>query len=251
MSPDPTATPPPRPRRRGPAYVAAVVIGTVGLAVGVAGGGLLWADGEKDANGYVATHDNELSTPTRALVSENLDLDLVGVGADVGEDALGKLRLDVTSRDGKPMFVGVAHTDDVDAYVRGSAHAVVSDFDLRPFEAQIDNRAGGSLAPPATRDFWVASGDRALDWKVRDGDWSVVVMNADGSPGVDAELDAGVSLPWLDEAGWGVLGGGLLLLAGAAGLVLVARQRRPDEPNPSAPRSVPSSSSTTVSSGAQ
>jgi len=251
MSPDPTTSPPPARRRRGAAYVAAVLLGSLGLAVGVGGGAVLWVDGEKDADGYLVTHDNELSTPTRALVSENLDLDLVGVGGDVGADAFGKLRLDVTSRDGKPLFVGVAHTDDVDAYVRGSAHAVVRDFDFRPFEAEVDDREGGSLAPPATRDFWVASGDGALDWKARDGDWSVVVMNADGSPGVDAELDAGLSLPWLDEAGWGLLGGGLLVLAGAAALVLVARQRRPDEPNPSAPRSVPSSSSTTVISGAQ
>jgi hypothetical protein len=227
------------------------VLGAVGLVGAVGGAGLLWLDGEKDARGYVATNDNELSTPTRALVSENLDLDLVGVGADVGADALGKLRLDVASRDGKPLFVGVARTDDVDAYVHGSAHAVVRDLDFAPFDANVDDRAGGPLAPPATRDIWVASGAHALDWKVRDGDWSVVVMNADGSPGVDAELDAGLSLPWVDEAGWGLLGGGVIVLVGAAALVLVARQRRPDEPNPSAPRSVPSSSPTTVSSGAQ
>ena len=250
MSPEPTASPS-RPRRRGGAYVAAVVVGALGVAVALAGAGLLWVDGEKDEHGYVATHDNALTTPTRALVSENLDLDLVGVGADVGADALGKLRVAAQSRTGKPVFVGVARTADVEDYVRGGAHATVRELDFAPFEADVEDHAGGPLAPPAAQRFWAASGAGAVEWKVRDGDWSVVVMNADGSPGVDAELDAGLSLPWLDDAGWILIGGGALVAALAAALFAAGRQRRPDEPNPSAPRSVPSSSSTTVSSGAQ
>jgi len=248
MSPEPTATPPPR-RGRSAAIVVAVVLGAVGAFAAVAGAGLLWVDGEKDQHGYIASHDNELSTSTRALVSENLDLDLNGVGSNVGGDTLGKLRLDVTSRDGKPMFIGVARTADVDAYVKGAGHAIVRDFDVSPFVADVEERAGGPLAPPADQRFWVTSahgaGAQSLTWKVRDGDWSVVVMNADGSPGVDTELDAGISLPFLDEAGWGILGGGVLVLVGAAAILLVGRQRRPDEPNPSEPRSVVVSPSTT------
>ena len=146
-----------RPRRRGPLRRRRPPR-TLGLAVGVGGGACSGSTARRTPT--ATSHpDNELSTPTRALVSENLDLDLVGVGADVGDDALGKLRLDVTSRDGKPVFVGVAHTDDVDAYVRGSAHAVVRDFDFRPFGPRYDDRPAAPLAPPATGDFWVASGD--------------------------------------------------------------------------------------------
>jgi len=68
------------------------------------------------------------------------------------------------------------------------------------------------------------AGTQTLNWDVKDGNWSVVVMNADGSKGVNTRVSAGASLPWLDElelAAWisaallGVLGG--TLLAGGLG----------------------------------
>ena len=57
-----------------------------------------------------------------------------------------------------------------------------------------------------------------MTWKVRDGDWSVVIMNADGSAGVDAGVRAGADVPFLAPAGW-MTGGDLVLLAGAGGLL--------------------------------
>jgi hypothetical protein len=47
------------------------------------------------------------------------------------------------------------------------------------------------------------------------------VMNADGSRGVDAGVCAGANVPVLSAVGWGALGGGLLLLAVAGGLIYV------------------------------
>ena len=52
---------------------------------------------------------------------------------------------------------------------------------------------------------------------MRDGSWSVVLMNADGSPAVDAAVSAGVSVPFLDDLGlwlW-IAAAALLALAGA------------------------------------
>ena len=65
------------------------------------------------------------------------------------------------------------------------------------------------------------AGRQTLTWKVQRGSWSIVLMNADGSPAVDARVSAGASIPLLTELGWGSLGAGLLLLAAAAGLLLV------------------------------
>ena len=36
-----------------------------------------------------------------------------------------------------------------------------------------------------------------MRWTVRSGDWMVLVMNADGSPGVTVRADVGVSSPVL------------------------------------------------------
>ena len=45
------------------------------------------------------------------------------------------MRLEVSSRNGKPVFVGIARTKDVSAYLRGTAHATVTDFHSDPFRA--------------------------------------------------------------------------------------------------------------------
>jgi len=69
---------------------------------------------------------------------------------------------------------------------------------------------------------------------VDDGDWSVVVMNADGSRGVAADVSAGAKLPFLDEVGWSAIGGGSALLIGAAALIVLGvrspRNRPPHAP---------------------
>jgi hypothetical protein len=54
---------------------------------------------------------------------------------------------------------------------------------------------------------------------VKNGSWSIVVMNADGSAVVDTAVSAGARLPFLAPLGWGSVGGGLLLLAVAGGLM--------------------------------
>jgi hypothetical protein len=50
-------------------------------------------------------------------------------------------------------------------------------------------------------------------------------MNADGSRGIDAGVSAGANVPILPVVGWGALGGGLVLLAAAGGLVFLVVRR--------------------------
>ena len=134
-----------------------------------------------------------------------------------------------------------------------------------------------SAGAPGAQRFWAASaqggGTQALTWDVEDGDWSVVVMNADGSPGVDAGVSAGASAR-LPRRGRLDLADHRLRPAGRRRRAALRRrppaprraarqhgsgdasrspdrQRRPEEPNPLGPRSVAGSSSTTSSSGAQ
>jgi hypothetical protein len=98
----------------------------------------------------------------------------------------------------------------------------VTDIDVGPFRADY-RTTGGDVRPaaPATQDIWTAStsgsGTQQLTWDVEDGDWSVVVMNADGSAGVDTHISAGADVPIVDDLATGFTFGGIgLLVVGGA-----------------------------------
>jgi hypothetical protein len=69
-------------------------------------------------------------------------------------------------------------------------------------------------------------GTQTLTWKVRDGDWSVVLMNADGSRGVAADVDLGAKLSFLLWVAIGLVIGGVLVVGGSTALVVLAARRR-------------------------
>jgi hypothetical protein len=211
---------------RTPFLVAGIVTGLIAFALFVAGGALLWGESKKDDDGFLNTSSERFTASTHALVTDDLHLDVDGI---VDTEDLGKLRLKVDSDE--PVFVGVARTGDVQRYLAGVEHTIVEDVEVDPFEADLrDNHGMVDPARPASRDIWTAStqglGRQTLDWDLDDGHWSVVVMNADGSAGIDAEISAGANAPWLDEAGWGILGGGLLILGAAISLIVVGVRPR-------------------------
>jgi hypothetical protein len=72
-------------------------------------------------------------------------------------------------------------------------------------------------------------GTQSLSWEVEEGEWTAVVMNADGSAAVDVTAEGGVKIPILLAAGIGILVAGLLLGGIAAGLLVLATRREPAE----------------------
>ena len=92
---------------------------------------------------------------------------------------------------------------------------------------------------PAAQTFWAATSTdgRALDWKVREGEWSVVAMNADGSPGVSVDAKIGAKLPLIGGLGWGLaIPGAVLGLVAIALIVAGARGTRSLDAKPEGPR---------------
>ena len=206
--------------------VAGAVAGLLalgGLGLGVAA---LVADADKNDQGYLMTDSERFAGGTRALATDNLDVDLDGADWLVDSGDFGKVQLEVASEGEEPLFVGIARTQDVTSYLHRVDHTRVTDIDAAPFEASYLRESGNRRpAAPAQESFWVAStqgrGVQTLDWRVKDGDWSVVVMNADGSPGVAADVSAGAKLPFLNELGWSAIGGGGALMVGALALVVL------------------------------
>jgi hypothetical protein len=218
------------------AVIAGSVIALVALGLLVGGGAGLWANGQKDDEGYLSTRTERFHTPTAAMRTDNLDVDLGGTATVLDSDLYGKVRLRATPRAGEDLFVGIARTRDVTDYLRGTAHATVTDVDYGPFGADYTTSGGARrAAAPAMQRIWAAQahgrGPQTLTWEVADGDWSVVVMNADGRPGVDAGVSAGANVPFLDEVAWGAIGTGAILLLVSVAL-LYAGTRSPRRPGP-------------------
>jgi hypothetical protein len=207
--------------RRLPAVIA-VLTGVLAALLLAAGTGALYAEHKKD-DGWFTTADERFSTDTRALATESLDMDLDGFDAGLA----GKARLQVTSAGGGPVFAGIAPTRDVERYLAGTEHATLTHLDTSPFRATTEAVSGDRApADPAAQDIWSAStsgtGTQSLEWDIEDGDWSAVVMNADGSPGVDVRASAGADASFLQPLGLGLLGGAVLLTLVAVGLVATA-----------------------------
>ncbi|MAT05063.1 MAG: hypothetical protein CL424_08470 [Acidimicrobiaceae bacterium] len=230
----PPTTAPSRGRSHSAGHIVALVIGCLALlpSLGMLAGGVFVtvAHGVADDGYFDVTLDRVTSDGVAVAA-----VDLWESAADDEDwpwvlDWLDPdIRLDVrggASTD--EIFVGIAPTGDVEAYLADASFDEITDFSDR--EAIYTPRAGSdAVAPPTEQTFWVAqaagSGEQRLDWEARNGNWSVVVMNADGSADVAADVTVGVSSDAVLPIGIvlivlgaiGVLGSVALIVIGARG----------------------------------
>jgi hypothetical protein len=199
--------------------------GLIGLGLLLGGIAVIafYAFGRDD--GYFNTDRKQLQTPTFAITTEDIDL-----GADeidwAPEGILGNVRVQVEGQN--PVFVGIGSDDDVDRYLGRVRHAELIDFGGDTPEYDLHPGAAPRTRP-SDENFWVAyaegSGEQALTWDAEFGRWTAVVMNADASPGVDVEADAGVKLSWAIWAGLAMLVVGLVMTAGAVFVIMLIGRR--------------------------
>src|SRR4051812_46052132 len=201
--------------RRAP-VAGGAVLAVVGTVLAIGGGGVLALPG---LDGTVDSSRHSYSTPATALVSEAAKIeDTADVTSVVGHPTI---RVSSRAAGSRNVFVGVGRKSDVDRYLAGAPVETVTDVELDPYKLSKTRRPGNARPkPPAQQSFWVAksSGRTAsLNWKMRDGNYRVVVMNADGSRRVETASKLGVKLPHLGTIALGVLVAGLAaLLAGVA-----------------------------------
>jgi hypothetical protein len=213
----------------GAGRVVLIVLGSIAavLAFGLLAGGcaLVAIDQtQRDDDGFLMSPSEDFRTPTYAIVSESADIETGG--AEWALDAfLGTVR--IRSESERPVFVGIGPATEVDRYLEGVEHDVVTDLEDEPRYSRVGG--GEPDGPPSAQQFWVASssgsGEQTLEWDPEDGDWRAVVMNADGRRGISAELSIGAELDSVIWIGVGLLAAGALLAGGAA-LAITAGVRR-------------------------
>jgi hypothetical protein len=181
------------------ALVVGALLGLISLGLLGGAGTAFWADWTQRDAGYVTTSVHQFSTAGSALATEPVNLGTAGSGWLYGPGLLGQVRIRVTPANASStLFVGIGRSADVDRHLAGVNHTVISDF----WSEGVQNVPGGKVgSAPDTQSFWVAStsgtGARSLLWEPAKGSWSVVVMNADGRPGVDVGADMGAKVPAL------------------------------------------------------
>src|SRR5512132_3539904 len=234
--------------------VILIVLGSIGALFGLAllagGGFVLWADRTQREDGYLTTPTERFATPTYALTRTRLEVDTDGAGWVLNDSWFGKVRIRGESAGGKTLFMGIGPEAAVAKYLGPVAHANVEEIDFDPFRVTYLPVTGGTpQGPPTEQRFWAASasgvGTQTLTWKVRDGDWSIVLMNADGSRGVAADIDLGAKLSFLLWVALGLLVGGVLVVGGSTALVVLAARTRQPPPAPPAPPAAGSKSGST------
>lgn len=209
-----------------------------GLLTGA--GGLFWADRTQREAGHVWSALITDKTSGFALTSDEIHLDTTGLQW-MADQVLGTVRLHVEATgDATDLFVGVGRSSDVAAYLSGVAHRQVGGIGQDGHTwlwfgpgVTSDHSGGPPAALPGDVDIWLTqstgSGDLSVNWPLVDGDWTVVVMRADGQPGVAAAVRTGASATHLLSlaGGLAILGIGLLSLGGR----LIARSTsKPDIP---------------------
>lgn len=216
--------------------IVSVVLGSVLLfaAAGtlLAGGSLLWAHGTQRDDGYITTPTTAVDTERYALVTDNFRLEGSGLSWAV-DNVIGTVRLRAAPAGPEgALFLGLGRTVDVRRYMHDVGFTELSSFGARWDRGlvgtwiPIDHAGSAPAVLPSQAGVWVASamgdGLRTLSWRPTQGDWTVVVMRADGAPGVAARVQVGASLPGLGWIGATALGAGLLLLVAGGLLVGVA-----------------------------
>lgn len=225
----------PTPRRHSAGHVIAVVLGTLALLPGLGlltGGTVLAVAQATTDDGYFSFTPDRVTSDGVAVITDDAWLD----ADDGGPWVLDWLDVDVRLRaDGAgatdEVFVGIARTDDVEAYLDGARYSVVDEIDGR--DVRYRGEAGdATVGAPDELDIWVASaagtGEQELTWEARGGRWTVVVMNADATADVAADVEVGARSDAVTPIAITLIVlGGLTVLGSVALIVVGVRGRRP------------------------
>ena len=223
-----------------------ILLGSVPLLFG--GGVLLWVDlALMVDDGFMTTSTYQLERDSYAIVTEPADIDFDeewnwGWGWhrawNLGD--LVTFKVEGRNKDPDPskgIFIGIAEELNWEAYLSDVEYDVITDISLDPFEVVYMNNPGSSVpAAPTSQTFWTANtsgtGTQTLEWQLEKGRYSLVLMNQDGSQGVDLEIALGVKIPLIFGVGVGMVVGGIVaLVVGIIMIIFAVRGRKRLQPS--------------------
>ena len=196
--------------------IATGLVAMLGLLLALAGIAIIavYAFG-RDDDGYYNTGDEPLHSRGYAVTTEELDL---GGEADRPRRHRGRFPNRRRSTGRAAAVLGPRRLRRRRRLPRRVDAPTVSDFDGDGGVTYDEHPGSRPAGPPAGQGFWVeqaeGTGDLRLEHGLEDGNYTLALMNADGSSPVAAEVSAGVKISWLIWVGIGFL----LLGAAIAGV---------------------------------
>jgi hypothetical protein len=133
--------------------------------------------------------------------------------------------------------------DLVNRYLAGVATERVTNLNVDPYSITGIRRSGRlNAAPPTAQRFWVAQASSTrtaaqINWKIRDGQYRAVVMNANGHGGFASTSAIGITIPNIAVYAVAGLLLGLLVAGGGTALLIRATRQPRTSANGSSPRS--------------
>lgn len=223
--------------RRGGWHIAAIVVGALMLlpASGILTGGVALTVANE-----VATDDGYFDGSLDRVESNGVAIAAVDLWEQAADDedwpwVLDWLDLDIRLRvvgagPTDDVFVGIARSADVERYLDDVEYSRVVDFD-NSFPSYVEQTGVAVIGAPGEQDFWVASsagsGEQELTWEASGGNWSAVVMNADGSPDVAGDVEIGLRSGAITPIGVTmIVVGAVMLITSITLLVVGIRGRR-------------------------
>jgi hypothetical protein len=221
------------------------MLGLIGLSAVTGGTALSLALAtQRDGSGYFTTSTEQFTTDAYAITSAEFNLGDPRPTHWWGRREAASVRVRATGAEGVALFVGIAPERDVEAYLADVPHDDVTDVRFDPFVAQYRREHGDGLQlpmAPQRQSFWVANstglGTQTVTWSIQPGRWAIVVMNADGSANVTADVNLGGRVHFLVPMAIGLVVGGLVLAAVGIGMVIVALANNGRLPPPKIPPS--------------
>ncbi len=210
---------------RATAVVLGSLLGLVALGLLAGSAMVQFADkAVRDDDGYLMSSTVNLESPGYAVTSGSAELNRGPAPIALPERWLGTVKVEAIPHTENGIFVGIARTADVDAYLTGVARSVALDHVSDDGSVDLDFTDGGSPpVAPTDAEFWAATaagqGPQELTWPSEAGDWTLVVMNGGGTTPVEADVAIGATAPILDEVAIFLLIAGLVL-GGLAVVVL-------------------------------
>ena len=164
----------------------------------------------RDSEGFYSTWSIQVKRDSHAIV---LKPDGINFDGTWSMSNLAPFKVEASNNNlSNQLFVGTAKEKEIDVYLNGVEYDEIVVLRIFPSRANYQNHPGGNVSgSPNSQGFWTestyGSGIQNHTWNPELGHHSLVIMNKDGSKGIDIHLVIGTKA-------------GLLFMLGVSNLVI-------------------------------